>query len=257
MYGQGGNFGGSAGGASGRAPNSQSGYSPGGQQRYYAGGQQYEPHRQCTYKEYLRDRFIYKEFRDLNLNQFHISQLPEAKKPKCQLCQLNFLSAHECIFGQYCQFAHKIADVKELISEVQNKRVPNKDKRLFKNLGIGPSLMILSYFTPEEIVMNLRRVNKEALVLCKRVFTTKIVKLEKINLMSVKFFERAEEIRISKESLNFFIQFKDEFFEEILNHYRNVKTFTVNLNFLFDTTYQDKIIEKICQFDLPKNIQTF
>lgn len=63
----------------------------------------------------------------------------------------------------------------ELISEVENKRVPHGQRRLFKNLGIGPSLMILSFFTPEEIVMNLRRVNKEALVLCRRVFKTKIV----------------------------------------------------------------------------------
>jgi hypothetical protein len=101
-------------------------------------------------------------------------------------------------------------------------------------LGIGPSLMILSFFTPEEIVMNLRRVNKEALVLCRRVFKTKIVQLEKISLKTVKFFERAEEIRISKESLNFFSQYKDDFFDEILNHYSNAKTFTVNLNFLFD-----------------------
>jgi hypothetical protein len=79
--------------------------------------------RQCTYKEYLRDCFVYKEFKDLALNQFHISQLPEAKKPKCQLCNLNFLAAHECIFGNYCQFSHKIADCEELISDVGNKRV--------------------------------------------------------------------------------------------------------------------------------------
>ena len=132
-----------------------------------------------------------------------------------------------------------------MISEVQNKRVARGERRLFKNLGIGPSLTILSFFTPEEIVMNLRRVNKEALVLCRRVFKTKIVQLEKVNLKSVKFFERAEEIRISKESLKFFSEYKDEFFEEILNHYTNVKTFTINLNFLFDDKLKDKIIEKI------------
>ena len=94
--------------------------------------------------------------------------------------------------------------------------------------------MILSFFTMEEIVLNLRRVNKEALVLCKRVYETKVVQLEKISLKSVKFFERTSEIRISKESLNFFNQFKDEFFEEILDHYNNVKALTLNLNFLFD-----------------------
>jgi hypothetical protein len=58
---------------------------------------------------------------------------------------------------------------------VGNKRVAPHKKRLFNNLGIGASLTILSFFTPEEIVMNLRRVNKEALVLCKRIYATKTV----------------------------------------------------------------------------------
>lgn len=139
----------------------------------------------------MRDCFVYKEFQDLQLQQYHISQLPEARKPKSQLCNVNFLANHECIFGQYCQFAHRVADVQELISEVENKRVKQKNKKLFNNLGIGPSLTILSYFTPEEIILNLRRVNKEALVLCKRVYATRMVQLEKISLKSVKFFERA------------------------------------------------------------------
>jgi hypothetical protein len=86
------------------------------------------------------------------------------------LCNLNFLKQHECIFGPYCQFAHKISDIEEIISEVENKRIPVKDRRLFKNLGVGASLAILSFFTPEEIILNLRRVNREALVLCKRVY---------------------------------------------------------------------------------------
>ena len=72
-------------------------------------------------------------------------------------------------------FAHKINEVVELISEVENKRVKKENKKLFNNLGLGPSLTILAFFTPEEIVMNLRRVNKEALVLCKRVYATRIV----------------------------------------------------------------------------------
>jgi hypothetical protein len=59
------------------------------------------------------------------------------------------LAVHECIFGKYCQFAHTIAEVDELISEVENKRVKIKNKKLFNNLGIGPSLTILSFFTPE------------------------------------------------------------------------------------------------------------
>lgn len=51
--------------------------------------------------------------------------------------------------------------------------------------------------------------------------------------------------------------FKDEFFEEILNHYTNVKTLTINLNFLFDDRLKDKIIEKISGFNLKANIATF
>lgn len=38
--------------------------------------------------------------------------------PKSQLCQLNFLQGHECIFGPYCVFAHSITDVEERIFEV-------------------------------------------------------------------------------------------------------------------------------------------
>lgn len=144
-----------------------------------------------------------------------------------------------------------------MISEVENKKVAKKNRRIFNNLGIGASLTILSFFKPEEIILNLRRVNKEALVLCKRVYATKVVQLEKISLRSVKFFERTGEIRISKESLNFFNQYKDEFFEEILNHYSNVKTLTINLNFLFDDKLKDTIIEKISAFDLRRNITTF
>ena len=75
-------------------------------------------------------------------------------------------------------------------------------------------------------------------------------------MKSVKFFERAQEIRISKESLTFFNLFKDKFLQEILGHYRNVKTFTINLNFLFDDVKKDRIIEKISQFTLQKNIKT-
>ena len=147
---------------------------------------------------------------------------------------MNFLSAHICMFADQCQFAHHISEVSELIIEIENKKIERKNKKLFHNLGMGPSLTILSFFTPEEIVHHLRRVNKEALVLCKQFWSTRVVKLEKITLRSVKFFERTQELRVSKESLNFFAVYKDEFFQEILNHYKLVRTFTVNLNFLFD-----------------------
>ena len=125
--------------------------------------------------------------------------------------------------------------MEEMISEVKDRGIHQKDRRLFKNLGIGASLEILSFFTPEEIVLNLRRVNREALFLCKRIYQTKTVQLEKISLKSVKFFERAAEIKITKETLNFFGVYKDEFFEQILSDYKNLKTLTINLNFLFDS----------------------
>lgn len=118
-------------------------------------------------------------------------------------------------------------------------------------------MVILSYFSSEEIVLNLRRVNKEAFSLCKRIFTTRVVPLEKINLRTVKFFERAQEIRISKESLEFFSKFKDEFFEEILMHYKNVKILTINLNFLFDDNKKEQIIKKFSNFTLKKHVKTF
>ena len=43
----------------------------------------------------------------------------------------------------------------------------------------------------------------------------------------------------------------------MLDFYKNVTIFTINLNFLFDCRKKDKIIEKITQFQLKKNIKTF
>lgn len=120
-----------------------------------------------------------------------------------------------------------------------------------------PTTCILSFFTQEEILETLRRINKEALVLCKKAFAARRVTLHSINLKAVKFFERAEEIKITKDSLMFFNQFKDNFFEEILTHYKNVKTFTTNLNFLFEEDKKDKLFEKLSNFTLKENVLTF
>lgn len=103
----------------------------------------------------------------------------------------------------------------------------------------------------------MRRINKEALVLCKKAFAARKVTLHKINLKTVKFFERAEEIKLARDSLTFFTQFKDNFFEELLIHYKNVKTFTINLNFLFEEDKKDKLFEKLSGFVLKENIKTF
>ena len=64
--------------------------------------------------------------------------------------------------------------------------------------------MILSFFNNTEIVDVLRRVNKEAHFICKRAYSARKVALKKINLQSVKFFERAEEICITTNCLTFF-----------------------------------------------------
>ena len=78
-----------------------------------------------------------------------------------------------------------------------------KKKSLFNNLGIWPTVTILSYFTPNEI-MEISRVNKEAHYISRKVFAMRSIDLEKINIRSVKFFKRAEKLRITKDSLNFF-----------------------------------------------------
>jgi len=119
---------------------------------------------------------------------------------------MNFLVGHECIFGEAaCQFPHAIADVDESFPEIEVKRrVPYSEKRLFKDLGVWPSICILSFFTQNEIIETLRRVNHQAWQLCRRAYAPKQVALHKINLGTVKFFERAQEIVIKKESLAFF-----------------------------------------------------
>ena len=128
-------------------------------------------------------------------------------------------------------------------------------KSLFNNLGIWPTTTILSFFTPSEI-MEISRVNHEAHYIAKKVFGTRSVDLEKINIRSVKFFRRAEKIKITKDSLNFFQQYKDNFFEEILNHYRSSKKIVINLNWLFEERLKDKLFDKLCEFTLQANIKT-
>jgi hypothetical protein len=85
--------------------------------------------------------------------------------------------------------------------------VPLNEKRIFHHLGVWPTTCILSFFTQNEILETLRRVNKEALILCKKAYAARRVSLHRISLKTVKFFERAEEIKITKDSLSFFNHF--------------------------------------------------
>ncbi len=62
---------------------------------------------------------------------------------------------------------------------------------------------------------------------------------------TVKFFERTEEIKITKDSLGFFNQYRENFFLEILHHYKNVRRLTINLNFLFEEDKKDHFLDMI------------
>ena len=128
-------------------------------------------------------------------------------------------------------------------------------KAIFSNLGIWPTATILSYFTPNEII-EISRVNKEAHYISKKVFGMLVVDLEKINIRTVKLFRRAQKIRVSHHSLNFFQQFKDVFFEEILAHYRGLTKLIINLNWLFEERLKDSLFDKLASFTLKPNIKT-
>jgi hypothetical protein len=101
------------------------------------------------------------------------------------------------------------------------------------NFGIWPSTVILTYFSPCEVIQ-LSRINKEAHYIAKKVFATTKIDLQRINLRLIKFFTRTEQIKISKDSLQFFDQYKESLFNEILLHYKNLKKLVINLNHIFE-----------------------
>lgn len=170
---------------------------------------------------------------------------------------MNFLQGHKCIFGQHCIWAHSINDVIDINSEPDTRIIPHQKKKLFNKLGIWPSVTIISYFSNTEIIDVLRRVNKEAHFICKRAYAARKVALKKINLQSVKFFERAEEIAITTNCLGFFNQFKDNFLEEIIMSYKNLFSLTINLNMLFNMEQRDQLLERLSKMQLKENIKTF
>jgi len=47
------------------------------------------------------------------------------------LCHLNFTQGHECIFGDYCVFAHTISKIKEEVVSNLRKQNTYEKKRLF------------------------------------------------------------------------------------------------------------------------------
>ena len=90
--------------------------------------------------------------------------------------------------------------------------------------------------------------NREAHFISRKVFGTRKIDLERINIRTVKFFKRAEKINISKDSLGFFSQYKRNFLAQILDHYKNMRTLAINLNFLFEERDKDKLFEILSEF---------
>lgn len=134
--------------------------------------------------------------------------------------------------------------------------ISTNKRALFKNFGIWPTTIILSYFSPLEVI-EISRVNKEAHYISKKVFETRKVELQKISLRLVKFFHRAHMIRISKDSVHFFDQFKEKFFQEILANYRSLRKFIINLNYIFgENTIVEKLFSKLAKFTLDPRVQT-
>lgn len=163
------------------------------------------------------------------------------------------------MFGaENCIYSHSINDIQETDPDlIQSMKTSAQKKRktIFNNLGIWPTTAILSFFTPNEII-EISRVNKEAHYISKKVFGMRLVDLERINIRTVKLFKRAKEIRVNHNSISFFQQHKDVFFEEILSSYRGLTKLIINLNWLFDERDKDQLIEKVASFTLKPNTRT-
>ena len=177
-------------------------------------------------------------------------------RPKANLCQFNFVEGHECMFGpENCIYAHSIQHIPETDPNFLKSMTSKKRKSLFNNLGIWPTTAILEFFTPTEII-EISRVNKEAHYISKKIFGMRAVALDKINIRTVMLFRRAEKLIVNNNSLNFFMQYKDVFFEEILAHYYRISKLIINLNTLFDVRQKDYLFDKLASFELRPTIDT-
>jgi hypothetical protein len=138
---------------------------------------------------------------------------------------------------------------------LQDTKHKGQRPRLFCNLGIWPSTVILGYFAPSELI-ELSRVNREAHYICKKVFATTKVDLDRINLRLVKFFARVEQIRITQDSLSFFQTYKENLFTEILTHYKNCHKLIISLNHIFDQRKVLDLLSTLSKFSLPSTLTT-
>ena len=148
--------------------------------------------------------------------------------------------------------SHSIGDIREPCQPlVSNSR---RNVRLFKNLSFWVTNIVLSFLRNEEI-LGLRTVNNEAKTWWQRAYSARSVEISKISLKTAQFFKRAITLEINHESEKFFKSYKDSFFEDILEHYSNLKTIKIDLNEVFDQAKKDYIIDKITCFPLNIHIE--
>ena len=115
--------------------------------------------------------------------------------------------------------------------------------------------MILGYLSQQEII-DISRVNKEAHYIAKKVFTTRKINLERINLRLIKFFSRTQKLRITRDSLNFFQTYKESLFEEILFNYNSLQKVVLNFNYFFKEEEIDLLLQKLSRFSLRPSVAT-
>lgn len=172
------------------------------------------------------------------------------------LCENFFMSGGECTNGDGCEYAHRIGDLKE--HDQIGAGIPRqKGKRLlFKNLSIWVSAYILSFLNNSEI-LKFRTVNKEARFVCQKAYSVRTIDLHKINLETVKFFERAQLMNITEESLKLFDNFSNKFFDQIISHYGNLRTVQIDLGMCFDPKQKERLFSILSARQLNNKTETF
>lgn len=220
--------------------------------------------REFTYQDYLRSKFIYGSYGDLKLKRVSTAKLI-SQKPKSELCEMHFLAGHECLFGKQCIYAHSVSEVQQNDEDFRRKHLQQqtgyssaqnqKQLKLFQNFGIWPSTVILGYLNQQEII-DISRLNKEAHYIAKKVFTTRKINLERINLRLIKFFSRTQKLKITRESLGFFETYKESLFNEILLHYNSLQKVIINFNYFFREQEIDQLLQRLSRFRLRPTVTT-
>jgi Leucine-rich repeat (LRR) protein len=209
----------------------------------------FQQKKEMSYKEYLRQCGIYDPLELANLVEKAV-ELPTYSNE--ELCCMNFKKGHKWIFGTKCIFAHSIGDIREPYK--QSMSVSDKNVRLFKKLNFWVTNIILSFMRNEEI-LGMRTVNREAQAWCQKAYQARIIELSKITLKTAQFFKRAVTLEVNHDSSKFFEIYKDRFFNDILDHFSNLRILKIDLNEVFDDSKKEKIIDKLTEFPLKIQIE--